>query len=274
MMDPAEETHGPEVYRVAVRLPLFWPERPVVWFGQAEAQFELAGIIRQRTKFNYVVSQLNQQQAAKVEDLIASPPDHEPYDRLKAELVRRLSTSREQRVRQLLSHEEMGDRKPSQFLRHLKALAPDVPDEFLRTIWPSRLPSQVQGILVGQTEGSLVSASQLADKICEVTNQSTTASISHATLDNTAELLGHIKELTRQIASLRTSYTRSRSQTRDCPRNTPDNYSTPSHLCWYHWKFGDHARRCTSPCSHQPKNSRKQRDFHQREDSHKQDARQ
>ena len=120
-----------------MRLPPFWPDRPAVWF-------ELAGITRRRTKFNYVVSQLNQQQAAEVEDIIASPPEQEPYDGLKADLVRRLSTSREQRVRQLLSHEEMGDRKPSQFLRDLKSLAPDVPDYFLRTIWASRLPPHVR----------------------------------------------------------------------------------------------------------------------------------
>jgi len=75
-----------------------------------------------------------------MEDII-SPPELEPYDRLKAELVLRLSTSREQRVRQLLSHEEMGDRKPSQFLRHLKSLAPDVPDHFLRTIFCQPTPT-------------------------------------------------------------------------------------------------------------------------------------
>jgi len=113
MTEPADEIHSPEVYRVAVRLKPFWTDRPAIWFAQAEAQFELAAITRQRTKFNYVVSQLNQQQAAEVEDIIFSPPEHEPYDRLKAELVRRLFTSREQRVRQLLSHEEKGDRKPS-----------------------------------------------------------------------------------------------------------------------------------------------------------------
>ena len=79
-----------------------------------------------------------------------------------------MSTSREQDVRQLLSHEEMGDRKPSQFLRHLKSLAPDVPDDFLHTTWASRLPTHVQAILAGQTEGSLDSASHLADRICEV----------------------------------------------------------------------------------------------------------
>jgi hypothetical protein len=74
-----------------VRLPLFWPDRPDVWFAQAEEEFELASITRQRTKFNYVVSQLNQQQTAEVEDII-SPPKQESYDRIKAELVHRMST--------------------------------------------------------------------------------------------------------------------------------------------------------------------------------------
>jgi hypothetical protein len=61
-------------------------------------------------------------------------------------------------------HEEMGDRKPSQFLR----LAPDVPDDFLRSFWSSRLPSHIQATLAGQAEGNLDSASQLADRISEV----------------------------------------------------------------------------------------------------------
>jgi hypothetical protein len=185
MTEPADETVTSAVFRVAVRLPTFWPDRPTVWFAQAEAQFDLAEITRQGTKFNYVVSQLNQQQAAELEDIITSPAEQEPYDRLKAELVRQLSTSRKQHVRQLLSHEELGDRKPSQFLRHLKGLEPDVPDDFLRTIGASRLPPHVQAILAGQTEGSLDSASHLADKICEVTPQPTTAIISPATPDNT-----------------------------------------------------------------------------------------
>jgi hypothetical protein len=142
-----------------------------------------------------VVSQLNQQHAAEVEDLITSPPEQEPDDRLKAELVRRLFTSHEQRVRQLLSHEEIGDRKSSQFLRHLKSLAPDVPDEFLRTIWASRLPQHVQAIIAGQNEGSLDSTSNLADRICEVAPRPTTASVSPAMPDNTTGLLEKIEEL-------------------------------------------------------------------------------
>jgi len=274
MEDTTDVTFSGSVYRVAVRLPPFWPDRPAIWFAQAEAQFDLAAITRQQTKFNYVVSQLNQQQAAEVEDIIISPPEHEPYDRLKAELVRRLSTSREQRVRQLLSHEEMGDRKPSQFLRHLRSLAPDVPDDFLRTIWASRLPPHVQAILAGQTEGSLISISHLADKICEVTPQPTTASISPAATDNPTELLERIDELSRQVTSLSASQTRNHSQSRDRHRSqsrgrrsTPDYSPTHHDICWYHWKFGDDARKCNPPCYRQQRDSRQQAESHQQENS-------
>ena len=271
-MEPAEEMHSPEVYRVAERLPPFWPDQPAIWFAQAEAQFQLAAITRQQTKFNYVVSQLNQQQAAEVEDIITSPPEHEPYDRLKVELVRRLSTSCEQHVRQLLSHEEMGDRKPSQFLRHLRGLATDVPDDFLRTIWTSRLPPHVQAILAGQTEGSLGSTSHLADKICKDTIP-TTAKISPATTDNTAMLLERIEELTRQVASLQASQTRSRSHSINRRRNTPNYHSAPSDICWYHLKFGDQARKCTPPCSRQQRKPREQREApHQNDSRHQENS--
>ena len=135
-----------------MRQPIFWPYRPAVWFAQVEAQFELAAITRQKTKFNYVVSQLTQQQAEEVEDVIIAPPEPDPYDQLKAGLIRRFSTSPEQRVRQLLSQEELGDRKPSQFLRHLKGLAPDILAEFLRILCANRLSPLVQAILAGRPD--------------------------------------------------------------------------------------------------------------------------
>jgi hypothetical protein len=139
MQEASDSTPGAAIYKVAVRLPPFWPDRPALWFVQAEAQFELAAITSEKTKFN-IISQLDHRHAAEVEDVITSPPEREPYKTLKSELVRRLSTSREERVRQLLMREEIGDRKPSQFLGHLKSLAPEVPDDFLRSLWSSLLP--------------------------------------------------------------------------------------------------------------------------------------
>jgi hypothetical protein len=102
----------------------------------------LAGVNREKTKFFHVISQLDHRYATKVEDIITSPPERDPYTTLRTELVQRLSPSREQRIRQLPTLEEMGDRKPSQFLRHLRGPAPDMPEDFLRTIWSSRLLPQ------------------------------------------------------------------------------------------------------------------------------------
>jgi hypothetical protein len=137
-----------------MRFPPFWLERPAVWFAQAEAQFFHAGIYSEKSKFFHVISQLDQRCAAELEDITA-PPEQSPYITLKAELVRRQTPAREQRIRQLLTHEEIGDRKPSQLLRHLRSLVPDVPDDFLRPIWASRLPPNIQAILAFQPESSL-----------------------------------------------------------------------------------------------------------------------
>jgi hypothetical protein len=76
-----------DISRVAVQLPPFWAERPAVWFAQVEAQSALAGISSEKTKFYYVISQLDHRYAAEVEDIITSPPERDPYTTLKAELV-------------------------------------------------------------------------------------------------------------------------------------------------------------------------------------------
>jgi hypothetical protein len=159
-------------------------------------------------------------------------------------------------------HEEMGDRKPSQFLRHLKSLAPDVPDDFLRSIWSSRLPSHIQAILAGQAEGNLDSASQLADRISEVAPQPTAAYVSPA-CDN-ANLIQRIDELSRQVASLTVNRPRHRSHSRarrnsDETLRREDGTAEPN-LCWYHRRFGEKAQKCTAPCSfRQPENSNNRR---------------
>ena len=195
MQEAPDSSQGGHIYRAAVHLLPFWPDRPGLWFAQAEAQFALASVTSKKTKLNYVISQLEYRHAAEVEDIIRTPLADEPYTTLKTELVRCLS-SWDQRVRQLMTHEEMGDRKPSQFLWHLRSLAPNVPDDFLRSIWSSRLPPHIQTILAGQAEGNLDAASQLADQIA----LPITASI--AQTPDSASLLQKTEDLSCQVAAL------------------------------------------------------------------------
>jgi hypothetical protein len=109
-----------EIAGVAQQLPSSWAERPASWFTQAEAQFHLAGISIELKKLYHLFSQLDEKYVAEVEDIINSPPPLDPDTTLKTELVKRLCPSRDQRTHQLFTLEKVGDRKPSQFLRHLR----------------------------------------------------------------------------------------------------------------------------------------------------------
>jgi hypothetical protein len=120
-----------------------------------EAQFLLAGIGNELTKFYHVISQLDEKYVAEVEDIINSSPQQEPYTTLKTELVKRLWPSRYQHTHQLFTLEEMGDRKPSQFLRHLRSLAPDIPDNYLHILCNRRLPTNIRTILASMPEAVL-----------------------------------------------------------------------------------------------------------------------
>jgi hypothetical protein len=144
-METAHSSPPAEVSRVAMRLPPIWAKQPAVWFAQVEAQVFLAGVSSNKSKFFNVISQLDHRYVAEVEDMITSRPEGYPYTTLRTDLVWRLSPWREQRIGQLLTI-EMGDRKPSQFLKHHRGLAPDVAEDFLYTIWSSRLRPNIQAI--------------------------------------------------------------------------------------------------------------------------------
>lgn len=120
MQEAADSSQSRPVYRVALRLPPFWLDRPALWFAQAEAQFELASIISEKTKCKQVISHLDCRHAAEVKDSITSSPEQEAYAVLKTKLVCCISTSRDQRVRQLLIHEEIGDLKTHQHMHSVE----------------------------------------------------------------------------------------------------------------------------------------------------------
>lgn len=252
-----------DIFRVGVRIAPFWPEKPAIWFAQIEGQFAISNITSDSTKFYYVVAQLDNQFAAEVEDIIVSPPAQNKYEKLKQELIKRLSASREKKVRQLLSHEELGDRKPSQFLRHLHHLAgPDVPEEFIKTIWSSRLPSNTQTIIASQTTSSLESLADLADRINDIVPPSTQIASTSKQDSPFESMAKQIAELTKEVSALSAKVNRkSRPIQRSYQQHRNRSASTRSQenykkfpQCWYHYKFGDKAKKCVRPCDFKTEN--------------------
>ena len=71
---------------------------------------------------------------------------------LKRELIKSLCSSQEERTLKLLENIVMEDEKPSQYLRHLHALAGSaVPTDLLRTLWMRGLPEKLKPTMATQT---------------------------------------------------------------------------------------------------------------------------
>lgn len=262
-----DEGMSPELFRVGIRIPPFWPEKPLIWFSQIEAQFSMARITDDITKYHYVLSHLDRQYSIEVEDVITNPPATGKYDKLKEELIKRLSISKERKVKQLIQSEELGDRKPSQFLRHLQHLAGStLPEDFLRTIWTSRLPNNLQTVIASQSSQTLSELAELADRVHDIAPASpqvaATSSSTPAPLMET--MAKQIAELTKQVSALSAAVndrSRPRMRQNQLQRNrTPSRRSQSSYRkfpqCWYHNKFGNQAKKCIKPCDYTSGNDR------------------
>lgn len=245
-----------EVQAIAVKLPPFWVDRPAVWFAQAEAQFHLAGIKSDMTMFSHVISSIDQRLIGEIEDIIMDPPPENKYNTLKQELIRRLSTSEQQRVERLVSEEELGDRKPTVFLRHLQSLAGKLKnDTIIRQLWLRRLPTQVQAILAAQEDLSLQKLAELADKIIEVTPGPSKVYAVNTKASEDVSIKDLLMQINKHFMDFTVSQPRGRSRSRPATR-TCSRSSTPiSKRCWYHKKYGTKATKCTKPCDWKPENS-------------------
>ena len=255
----------PAVAAVSIKLPPFWPADPEVWFAQVEAQFTTRHVTSQQTRFEYVISGLSPEFATEVRDLLLRPPADTPYDTLKAELIRRTAASEQRKLQQLISGEELGDRKPTQLLRRMQQLLGDRLGAgadayaFLKELFLQRLPANVRMVLASaDADMDLHKLADMADKVMEVATPPIAAISTSDTPFEVQQLREEVSRLADLVASLTTRSDRSRSRSRrtrspahQTRRTTspapPDDQSAT--LCWYHKKFGEAAKKCQAPCT-------------------------
>lgn len=245
----------------AVQIPVYNRSDPALWFVMCESTFALATpkpITESQTKYNYVVSHLPPDTASLVRDILMKPDANDPYSQLKTELINRSGESSQQEIRQLLSGEELGTRKPSELLRNMKRRAEslNVPENLMMELFLQRLPASVQSILAAVSGLTLEKAAEVSDKILEVTpSPIETFAISSRSAENKSteeKLFQEIQKLHERID--RFSFSRSRSpfrRNKHGSRRRDTSKSRSPSMCWYHWRFGNKCKeeKCVKPCT-------------------------
>ncbi|CAH2090992.1 unnamed protein product [Euphydryas editha] len=252
--------------KINFKVPQFAPEDPELWFALIESQFESYSVTDDLIKFATVINNLDIAHAKSVKDIIMNPPVTNRYDKIKNEILRRLSASRELKVKQLLSQEKLGDRKPSQFLRHLQDLAgTSATEDLITQIWSNQLPINLQTVLISQPSHSLEQLADLADRVHELTISAQPCQHSEiAELKQMVERLAlRLEEHTqgRHRRNRKANNYRSRPQQRNRSPSLQKLRSNSSYrrypICLYHSKYGSKAHRCIQPCDfNKPGNSK------------------
>lgn len=266
-----------------VKLPVFLKVDPALWISRVDAHFEYFRITSQQARFHYTAAVIEEPFIYELRDVLMNPPEDAPYDALREAILTRFSASEQQRLRLLIAGESLGDRTPSQFLRHLQQLLGPDSDRFdaalMREFFLRRLPPDVQ--LVLSSSDSTVSLSTLAamaDRMVERMSlpvnslklpQNTerepcsppfsgTAN-THCTLSDLDSLRAEIQALRAEIQALAPQRrARERSYSRERGRrwrsHSRDELNADG-LCYYHARFGDKATKCCKGCRRNPKAS-------------------
>lgn len=219
LTDNALSTSG--IQAVTVKLPEFWTDDPEIWFLRAEAQFRAKSITVDQTKFDYVITALDNRAAAEVKAVLVNPPEQGKYNALKTALLNAFGKSQLQKDAELLNISGLGDKKPSAFLRYLESLNNDA-DTLRRAFFLAQLPSQVRAILAAQKFSNLQELASAADRIIEANELLPSNSVSALNPRNFRNLQPKYK-----------------------PKINP---STQPTICYYHKKFGPNARTCRPGC--------------------------
>ncbi|XP_050339150.1 uncharacterized protein LOC126765583 [Bactrocera neohumeralis] len=264
----AIEVHQPDLHVDAAMVPRISPPNMndtniESYFLSLEFWFAATGVTHDARKYNLVMAQVPPSKLMELKAIIDSTPSINRYDYIKSKLIAQFADSQQRRVQRVLSDMPLGDLKPSQLFNEMRRVAGTALCEtVIIDLWASRLPPHAQAAVIA-SKGDVADKVAIADAIADsmnfrqinmVGNQATAAGTPTQTNNESTtleELKKEIAQLTRQIESIKTHRSRSRSQSRPRQiRNTRQDCAQPNELCWYHHKFGANARTCRKPCSY------------------------
>lgn len=244
------------------RIPPFNATEIGVWFEQMEFWLALKKIHSDAAKFNTIITLLSPSIYKQIRDVAMNPPATDKYAYLKENMLARFGPSNTEQLKKLLSGLQLGNNKPSHLLSEMRHLAGSaLHEEAVKELWLQQLPPMIASILAVFTDQNLNALAQAADKIVERTsapyastvavpsqptvsnNMSTTETLIWSTL---SEIRREVQGLSRQVQLLHDQQQATHRRRRSSSSNT--SHRNESQTCMYHRRFGNKAKKCTSPC--------------------------
>ncbi|KAK4467528.1 hypothetical protein MN116_000294 [Schistosoma mekongi] len=232
----------------------FWTENIEAWFCYAEAEFRDHAVTDPRVQFLAVVRSLPRELNRYVTPFFFSPDCLEPYDQLKRSILKRGDLSDRQRLDELFHTIELGSGSATEMLTRMREIIGQrtFDEGLFRQLFLSKLPQQVQAVLVTFNNNPVDELASSADRILEITrtrdNQVYSITEKPQATENKVTKLCNalsrfldLKERHRPDDSRRRSTSRRRSSSR--PRRNEN-----SHWCWYHNTYGKNSKKCRDPC--------------------------
>ena len=247
----------------SVKLPPFWTDSPVSWFGVVEAQFRQKGVTDSLDRFFCVVAVLPHVVAKKVTAIINDPPHFNPYGRLRDLLTDAHTLTDYEKVQKINTWPSLGGQKPSDLLTDLLGFCPEGEDEtaWFRAAFLSRLPTAIRLHLLNNGDG----LRRLAVRADEMAVHTATQHLAAVETEEKGE-----DQSSDSIAAVRPgngSGGRGRGRFRggrggrgghqqqqpaQQPKETPVRLAqAASGLCPAHFRHGADAYHCVKPCSWQ-----------------------
>jgi hypothetical protein len=240
-----------------VKLGIFWPHAPALWFSQAECQFLVKGVSDSFTRYCHVVAVLPHESLRLVADLVETPPEQEPYQTLKDRLLASHQLTRYQRAERLFAMPALGSRKPSEMMAAMLEVCPrgEEKTDLFACLFLQRLPRELRVLLARADHKEPKALADHADELWAF-HVAPTDHLATLTLEGPAEA---------PIAAVRTAGDgqcggggRGRGRGRGARQQQAPQEPEASKearlaagLCIKHWRYGEQANSCEQPCSWQ-----------------------
>ena len=239
-MTQQQQANNPTVQALAVKLPEFYSHNPEGWFLNAEAQFVLANVTKEQTKFYHAVRVLDAKTSEEIQHFLTeqcgnTEENATPYTNLKAMLIKVYGRRKTSKMAELLTMYSFNEKGAASTLRRMRLLATDM-DTMLQCKLLTMAPTSARTAVASREFNT---AEDLAAALDEALEKEQFSSVATSQANVASVLPEDPTSKEPMVSSIQPARNAIRTQ-----RKQAQNLQG---ICFFHSRFGSKARNCSGP---------------------------